>query len=390
MKKIQMVDLKGQYEKIKDQVQQGFDNVLSSTAFINGPEVHTFQSELEEYLGVKHVIPCANGTDALQIAMMGLGLQPGDEVITADFTFAATVEVIALLQLTPVLVDVLPDTFNIDPDAIEKAITPKTKAIVPVHLFGQIADMDRIMEIAEKHQLFVIEDNAQGIGSSYQVNSETRQKTGTIGHVGSTSFFPSKNLGCYGDGGAIFTNDDELAHTIRGIVNHGMYTRYHHDVVGVNSRLDSLQATVLRVKLPHLDSYNQTRRQVANQYTTAFKGYEAIITPYIVGNKCDTNHKTTCKTCDCHVFHQYTLQVKNIDRDQLVEYLNNHDIPCGVYYPIPLHKQKAYQDERYQEKDFTITNQLVTNVISLPMHTELDNDQIEFITSKVIEFIEGK
>ena len=389
MKKIQMVDLKGQYEEIKDQVQKGFDEVLSSTAFINGPEVHTFQAELEAYLDVKHVIPCANGTDALQIAMMGLGLQPGDEVITADFTFAATVEVIALLQLTPVLVDVLPDTFNIDPDAIEKTITPKTKAIVPVHLFGQIADMDRIMEIAEKHNLFVIEDNAQGIGSNYQFSNGKKQKTGTIGHVGSTSFFPSKNLGCYGDGGAIFTNDDELAHTIRGIVNHGMYTRYHHDVIGVNSRLDSLQATVLRAKLPHLDSYNNTRKQTANQYTKAFKGHEAIITPYIIGNQCNTDHRTTCETCDCHVFHQYTLQVKDVDRDRLVKYLNEHKIPCGVYYPIPLHNQKAYQDERYQEKDFSITNQLVKDVISLPMHTELNEEQIKFITSKVIEFVES-
>ena len=389
MKKIQMVDLKGQYEEIKDQVQKGFDEVLSSTAFINGPEVHAFQSELEAYLDVKHVIPCANGTDALQIAMMGLGLQPGDEVITADFTFAATVEVIALLQLTPVLVDVLPDTFNLDPDAIENAITPKTKAIVPVHLFGQIADMDRIMDTAKKHNLFVIEDNAQGIGSNYQFSKSKKQKTGTIGHVGSTSFFPSKNLGCYGDGGAIFTNDDELAHTIRGIVNHGMYTRYHHDVVGVNSRLDSLQATVLRAKLPHLDSYNNTRRQTADQYTKAFKGHEAIITPYIIGNQCSTDHRITCETCDCHVFHQYTLQVKGIDRDQLVKYLNEHDIPCGVYYPIPLHNQKAYRDERYREKDFRITNQLVKDVISLPMHTELDDEQIKFITSKVIEFVDN-
>ena len=263
MKKIQMVDLKGQYEQIKDKVNYSILEVLDTTAFINGPQVHTFQKELEEYLDVKHVIPCANGTDALQIAMMGLGLKPGDEVITADFTFAATVEVIALLQLTPVLVDVEADTFNIDPEAIKKAITPKTKAIVPVHLFGQTANMDAIMEIAEGHNLFVIEDNAQAIGANYNFKNGSAKKAGAIGHVASTSFFPSKNLGCYGDGGAIFTNDDELAHNIRGIVNHGMYERYHHDVVGVNSRLDSIQAAVLRAKLPNLDAYNSARQETA-------------------------------------------------------------------------------------------------------------------------------
>ncbi|NND88792.1 MAG: DegT/DnrJ/EryC1/StrS family aminotransferase, partial [Flavobacteriaceae bacterium] len=260
MKKIQMVDLKGQYEKIKDRVNTSVIDVIESTAFVNGPEVHAFQKELEDYLEVKHVIPCANGTDALQIAMMGLGLQPGDEVITADFTFAATVEVIALLQLTPILVDVDPVNFNIDVEAIRKAITPKTKAIVPVHLYGLAANMDEIMNLAKEHDLYVIEDNAQGIGATYTSSNGEKIKTGGIGHVGSTSFFPSKNLGCYGDGGAIFTNDDELAHTIRGIVNHGMYERYHHDVVGVNSRLDSIQATVLRAKLPNLDAYNEARR----------------------------------------------------------------------------------------------------------------------------------
>ena len=375
MKKIQMVDLKGQYELIKERVDSSIQEVIETTAFINGPEVHAFQKELEEYLGVKHVIPCANGTDALQIAMMGLGLKPGDEVITADFTFAATVEVIALLNLTPVLVDVTPHGFNIDVEAIKRAITPKTKAIVPVHLFGQVADMDAIMEIAKEHNLFVIEDNAQAIGSNYTRRDGSQVKTGTIGHVGSTSFFPSKNLGCYGDGGAIFTNDDDLAHTIRGIVNHGMYERYHHDVVGVNSRLDSIQAAVLRAKLPHLDSYNDTRRESARKYSAALQNHPKITVPLI------------CDVCDCHVFHQYTLRLKNTDRDALVKHLNEKGIPCGVYYPIPLHLQKAYADERYNEADFPVTNQLVKEVISLPMHTELDNEQIEYITSTILEFL---
>ncbi|MBQ4803109.1 DegT/DnrJ/EryC1/StrS family aminotransferase [Aquimarina sp. MMG015] len=387
MKKIQMVDLKGQYEQIKERVDSSILDVISSAAFINGPEVHSFQKELEEYLDVKHVIPCANGTDALQIAMMGLNLKPGDEVITADFTFAATVEVIALLQLNPVLVDVEKDSFNIDPDAIRKAITPNTKAIVPVHLFGQAANMDEIMKIAKEHDLYVIEDNAQGIGGSYKFNDGKVAKTGTIGHVSSTSFFPSKNLGCYGDGGAIFTNDDDLAHTIRGIVNHGMYKRYHHDVVGVNSRLDSIQATVLRAKLPNLDTYNNARRTAARKYNKAFEGIENIITPKVKGNSCDTNENIICDTCDCHVFHQYTLRVVNTDRDALVQHLNDQGIPCGVYYPIPLHKQKAYQDDRYDEANFTITNQLIKEVISLPMHTELDNEQIDFITKNVIDFV---
>jgi dTDP-4-amino-4,6-dideoxygalactose transaminase len=375
MKKIQMVDLQGQYQGIKDQVNTSLQQVIESAAFINGPEVRAFQEELENYLNVKHVIPCANGTDALQIAMMGLGLQPGDEVITADFTFAATVEVIALLQLTPVLVDVEPDTFNIDIEAIKKAITPKTKAIVPVHLFGQSANMDAIMQIAKEHNLYVIEDNAQGIGATYTFNNGEKKKTGTIGHVASTSFFPSKNLGCYGDGGAIFTNDDDLAHTIRGIVNHGMYKRYHHDVVGVNSRLDSMQAVVLRAKLPKLDAYNKARKEAARKYDEAFRGVENIITPFRDGDE------------ENHVFHQYTLKVKNADRDGLVQHLNDNGIPCGVYYPIPLHKQKAYVDERYNEADFVVTNQLVQEVISLPMHTELDDEQIAFITQKVIEFV---
>lgn len=379
-----MVDLNGQYHAIKDQVNSSIANILETSAFINGSDVKEFQKELEEYLGVKHVIPCANGTDALQIAMMGLGLKSGDEIITADFTFAATVEVIALLQLTPVLVDVEFDTFNIDIKAIEKAITPKTKAIVPVHLFGQCANMDAILELAEKHNLFVIEDNAQAIGANYTYKSGNKQKAGTIGHVGSTSFFPSKNLGCYGDGGAIFTNDDELAHTLRGIVNHGMYERYHHDVVGVNSRLDSIQAAVLRAKLPKLDEYCNARRNAARKYNNAFEGQENIVVPKTV-NGCSG----ICDTCDCHVFHQYTLKINNGKRDALVEHLSEMGIPCGVYYPIPLHRQKAYLDDRYKEADFPVTNQLVKEVISLPMHTELDDEQINYITSTVIGFVNG-
>lgn len=375
-----MVDLKGQYQEIKETVDAGIQEVLDTSSFVNGPAVHAFQKELEDYLGVRHVIPCANGTDALQIAMMGLGLKPGDEVITADFTFAATVEVIALLQLTPVLVDVDPVNFNIDVEAIKKAITPKTKAIVPVHLFGLAANMDEIMAIAEEHKLFVIEDNAQGIGANYHSKDGTAKKTGTMGHVASTSFFPSKNLGCYGDGGAIFTNGDALAHTIRGIVNHGMYERYHHDVVGVNSRLDSIQAAVLRAKLPKLDAYNRARIKAANKYTEAFAEVGNLVTPggYDAGNNLRDH---------THVFHQYTLKVKNTDRDALVKHLNEKGIPCGVYYPIPMHLQKAYRDDRYREADFAVTNQLVKEVISLPMHTELDDAQIDYIAETVINFV---
>ena len=375
MKKIQMVDLKGQYEGIKDEVNHGIQEILEDTSFINGPHVHAFQKELEEYLGVKHVIPCANGTDALQIAMMGLGLKPGDEVITADFTFAATVEVIALLQLTPVLVDVDPETFNIDPEEIKKAITPKTKAIVPVHLFGQTADMDKIMEIAKEHNLYVIEDNAQAIGADYHSKDGSVNKAGTIGDVAATSFFPSKNLGCYGDGGAIFTNNDELAHTIRGVVNHGMYERYHHDVVGVNSRLDSFQAAILRAKLKNLDIYNEARKAAALKYSEAFTGMEDIVTPVRRGD------------CDTHVYHQYTLKIGKGKRDALAKHLQEKGLPFGIYYPIPLHRQKAYLDERYNEDDFTITNQLVQEVISLPMHTELEDDQIQYISQTIIDFL---
>jgi UDP-2-acetamido-2-deoxy-ribo-hexuluronate aminotransferase len=375
MNKIQMVDLKSQYNKIKDTVNASIQEVLDTNAYINGPQVQKFQKSLEEYLGVKHVIPCANGTDALQIAMMGLGLKPGDEVITADFTFAATVETIALLKLTPVLVDVDMVNMNINIEAIKKAITPKTKAIIPVHLFGRAANMEAIMAIANKHNLYVIEDNAQAIGASCKFSDGTKKKAGTIGHVGATSFFPSKNLGCYGDGGAIFTNDDELAHTLKGIVNHGMYVRYHHDVIGVNSRLDSIQAAVLNTKLPFLDSYNKARQAAARKYSIALQGHKNIVTPNI------------CDICDCHVFHQYTIRIINADRDGLMQYLQNKGIPCAIYYPIPLHSQKAYLDSRYKETDFLVTNQLVQEVLSLPMHTELDDEQIKFITESVLAFL---
>ena len=374
MKKIQMVDLKGQYEKIKSAIDTSIINVLDSTAYVNGPEVHAFQKDLESYLDVKHVIPCANGTDALQIAMMGLGLEQGDEGITVDFTFAATVEVIALLKLTPVLIDVEADSFNMDIDALKKAITPKTKAIVPVHLFGQCANMEAVLEVAKENNLFVIEDTAQAIGADYTFADGTTKKAGTMGHVGTTSFFPSKNLGCYGDGGAIFTNDDELAHTIRGMVNHGMYRRYYHDVVGVNSRLDSLQAAILRIKLPNLDSYCDARRDAANYYNNAFANHPNITTPL-------TSDFTT------HVFHQYTLQIKNADRNALHQHLLDSNIPNAIYYPVPLHSQKAYQDDRYNENDFKVTNELIETVISLPMHTEFDKEQLEFITQTVLEFL---
>ncbi|MCZ8167814.1 MAG: DegT/DnrJ/EryC1/StrS family aminotransferase [Flavobacterium sp.] len=375
MKKLQMVDLKSQYDKIKEEVNASIQEVLDTTTYINGPLVHQFQADLEAYLGVKHVIPCANGTDALQIAMMGLGLQPGDEVITADFTFAATVEVIALLQLTPVLVDVDLNNMNISLERIRQAITPKTKAIVPVHLFGRAANMDAIMEIAQAHNLFVIEDNAQAIGADYTSADGVKRKVGTIGHVGATSFFPSKNLGCYGDGGAIFTNDDALAHTLRGIVNHGMYVRYHHDVVGVNSRLDSIQAAVLKAKLPHLDTYNKARQTAARKYSQALGANPNIWVP------------TICDHCDCHVFHQYVIRILNGKRDALLAHLQEKGIPCAIYYPIPLHRQKAYLDARYREEDFPVTNQLVDEVIALPMHTELDDEQIRFITETILEFI---
>jgi UDP-2-acetamido-2-deoxy-ribo-hexuluronate aminotransferase len=381
MKKIQMVDLQSQYEKIKPEIDKAINEVVASAAFINGPEVKKFQSELEEYLDVKHVIPCANGTDALQIAMMGLGLEQGDEVITADFTFAATVEVIALLKLTPVLVDVDPISFNIDLEALEKAITPNTKAIVPVHLFGQCANMEAILKIAEKHNLYVIEDTAQAIGADFTFSDGTSKKAGTIGNIGTTSFFPSKNLGCYGDGGAIFTNDDDLAHTIRGIVNHGMYKRYYHDVVGVNSRLDSIQAAVLRLKLPLLDDYCSARRNAARYYNNGFKSNPNIVTP--ATEKCGE----ICDTCNCHVFHQYTLKITNGKRDALHQHLMDKGIPNAIYYPVPLHSQKAYVDDRYKEEQFLVTNDLVTTVISLPMHTELEAAQQDLIIQTIMDFV---
>ena len=377
-----MVDLQSQYKHLKDKIDNSVINVIEDATFINGPSVRSFQNNLENYLNIKHVIPCANGTDALQIAMMGLNLKPGDEVITADFTFAATVEVIALLNLTPVLVDVDLKTFNIDCDKIRKAITPKTKAIVPVHLFGQSANMDEIIKIAQDYNLFIIEDNAQSIGAKYQLSSGTKVKTGTIGDIGTTSFFPSKNLGCYGDGGALFTNNDDLAHKIRGIVNHGMYKRYHHDVVGVNSRLDSIQAAILDVKLPHLDSYNKSRQNAAIKYSESLSTVKDIIIPKI-GNDCTQ----ICNNCDCHVFHQYTIRILNKKRDGLAKYLSDLNIPFGIYYPIPLHRQKAYLDSRYNEEDFSNTNLLCEQVISLPMHSELELDQINFICDKIKFFL---
>lgn len=376
-----MVDLQGQYQKIKNTVDTSIQEVLDNSSYINGPLVQEFQLDLEKYLNVKHVIPCANGTDALQIAMMGLNLAQGDEVITADFTFAATVEVIALLKLTPVLVDVDAHTFNMDIDALKRAITPKTKAIVPVHLFGQCANMEAILDIAKAHNLYVIEDNAQAIGANYTFSDGSKKKAGTMGHVGTTSFFPSKNLGCYGDGGAIFTNDDALAHTLRGIVNHGMYTRYYHDVVGVNSRLDSIQAGVLKAKLPFLDDYCEARRNAARFYNQAFANHAHIITPTTAS--CGA----ICDTCNCHVFHQYTLRITNGKRNELHQHLLANNIPNAIYYPVPLHKQKAYEDERYQEKDFTVTNLLIEEVLSLPMHTELEDDQLEFITQTILDFV---
>ena len=382
MKKIQMVDLQSQYSKIQNEVDSSVLNVMSEASFINGPSVKNFQKNFENYLNVKHVIPCANGTDALQIAMMGLNLTPGDEVITTNFTFAATVEVIALLKLTPVLVDVDLLTYNIDCEKLENAINQKTKAIVPVHLFGQPANMEKIMSIAKKYNLFVIEDNAQAIGSSYQFKSGDKLKTGTIGNIGATSFFPSKNLGCFGDGGALFTNDDDLAHKVRGIVNHGMYKRYHHDVVGVNSRLDSLQAAVLDAKLPHLDSYNKSRQQAAKKYSEALKDLNEIITPKFSNGCIDI-----CESCYCHVFHQYTIRVLSNKRDKLAQYFSDLKIPFGIYYPIPLHRQKAYNTKDYKDVDFPNTILLCDEVISLPMHSELDDDQINFICDKIKDFL---
>lgn len=377
-----MVDLQSQYDRIKDEINKSVIGVMQDATFINGPTVKSFQKNLEAYLNVKHVIPCANGTDALQIAMMALDLKPGDEVITTNFTFAATVEVIALLNLKPVLVDVDLNTFNIDADKLEKAITSKTKAIVPVHLFGQSANMEKIMLIAKEFNLFVIEDNAQAIGAEYQFKSGLKLKNGTIGDIGTTSFFPSKNLGCFGDGGALFTNNDGLAKKIRGIVNHGMYERYHHDVVGVNSRLDSVQAAVLNAKLPHLNSYNKSRQSSARKYTEALNSCNEIKTPTF-SNGC----KVVCQNCHCHVFHQYTIRIMSGRRNELANFLSDLKIPFGIYYPIPLHKQNAYKNKNYEDQSFINTNTLCDEVISLPMHSELTDDQINFISDKINKFL---
>ncbi|NVK27103.1 MAG: DegT/DnrJ/EryC1/StrS family aminotransferase [Flavobacteriia bacterium] len=374
MKDIRMVDLVTQYEGMQEEIDNAVLDVIRSSAYINGPEVKEFQAELENYLRVKHVIPCANGTDALQVAMMGLGLKPGDEVITATFTYVATAEVIALLQLTPVLVDVNPDTFLIDLDAVEAAITPKTKAIVPVHLFGQVANMEGLMEIAKKHNLKVVEDTAQAIGAEYTFSNGEKSMAGTIGEIGCTSFFPSKNLGCMGDGGAIFTNDDELAAKMRMIVNHGQSKRYYHDSIGVNSRLDSIQAAVLRIKLRRLDQYGKARQAAAAYYDKAFANHPNLQTPV----RAD---KST------HVFHQYTLRLMNADRAGLQAFLEEKGIPSMIYYPVALHMQKAYADDRYPAGHFPVTETLVDEVFSLPMHTELTDEQLEYITSSVLEYL---
>ena len=374
MKKIQMVDLVSQLEKIKPSIDRVINEVLSTAQFINGPEVKAFQSELQEYLGVKHVIPCANGTDALQIALMSLGLKPGDEVITPSFTYIATTEVIALLGLKPVFVEVDRDTFCIDPEGIKNAITDKTKAIVPVNLYGQACNMNEIMSIAKENNLFVVEDNAQAIGSEYKMSSGEMVKTGTIGDIGCTSFFPSKNLGCFGDGGAICTNNDELAGKMRMIANHGQSKRYHHDMVGCNSRLDNLQAGILRIKLRELDSYLNKRREAASYYDEAFASIPEIKVPY----RSDDSR---------HVFHQYTLTLEGIDRDALHQFLAEKDIPSMIYYPIPAHRQKMFASFGAEKSDLPVTDWLTEKVISLPMHTELEEEQLNHITTSVLEFV---
>ncbi len=372
---IQMVDLHKQYLAIKNEVDAAIAGVIENTQFINGDEVKLFQKELEDYLGVKHVIPCANGTDALQIALMALGLKPGDEVITSDFTFAATVEVVGLLQLKIVLVDVDPNTYCIDTDKLKKAITPKTKAIIPVHLFGQCADMEAIMQIANAHQIAVVEDTAQAIGAAYTFNNGITKKAGTIGTLGTTSFFPSKNLGCYGDGGALFTNDDNLAEIARSIVNHGMKVRYYYDRIGVNSRLDTIQAAILRVKLRHLDEYAAARNKAAAYYDEAFKNHPNIKTPV-------RDEKST------HVFHQYTLVGCSVDNFELQKRLTEKGVPCMIYYPVPLHTQEAYRTPEMKDEDFEITNGLCKSVFSLPMHTELTNEELKYITTTVLEEVD--
>ena len=374
MTPIQMVDLKKQYHQIKSQVDQAVINVLESSAFINGKPVQEFAHGLSAYLGVKHVIPCANGTDALQIAMMALGLQPGDEVITPSFTYIATTEVIALLRLTPVFVEVDPDTFCIDPESIRKAITPKTKAIVPVHLYGHTARMEEILGIAREHNLFVIEDNAQAIGADYTFRDGSRRKSGSIGTIGATSFFPSKNLGCYGDGGAIFTNDDHLAEKLKMIANHGQKIRYYHDMVGCNSRLDTIQAAILNIKLPLLDQYIKARQSVAAFYNKAFAGNPRIKTPHIA-------------PYSTHVFHQYTLTLEGVDRDGLNQYLAEKNIPSMIYYPVPAHRQKMFDALALKKAELKVTDWLTERVISLPIHTEMEQEQLEYITTHVLGFI---
>lgn len=375
MKPIKMVDLKGQYDRIREEITNAILEVVDSTAFINGPAVGRFQKNLEQYLDVRHVIPCANGTDALQVSMMAAGLKPGDEVITVSFTFVSTVEVVALLGLKPVLVDVDPGTFNIDPEAVHRAITPRTRAIIPVHLFGQCADMAPILNMARDNNLPVIEDACQAIGAEYRFQDGTTRKAGAIGTIGTMSFFPSKNLGAYGDAGALFTNDDELAHQMRGIVNHGMFTRYHYDYVGVNSRLDSLQAAILDVKLRYLDQYAARRREAADRYDQGFGAHAKIKTPYRA-------------PYSSHVFHQYTIILRDTDRDGLQQYLQGKGIPAMIYYPVPLHLQKAYSNEGYKAGDLPVTEALCRSVLSLPMHTELDAEQQDFIIESVLEYVD--
>lgn len=371
---IQMVDLKSQYKKLQEEIDTAVLEVIRSTAFINGPKVRDFQANLESYLGAKHVIPCANGTDALQIALMGLGLKPGDEVIVPAFTYVATAEVIALLGLRPLMVDVDQATFNVTADIIEKAITPNTKAIVPVNLFGQSCDMEAIMKVANDHKLWVVEDNAQAIGADYTFDDGHSQKTGTIGHIGCTSFYPSKNLGAYGDGGALYTNDDKLAEKLRKIANHGQSKRYYHDMVGVNSRLDSIQAAILDIKLRYLDEYAAARQQAADYYDQAFANLEQLQTPY-------RHPKST------HVFHQYTLMVNDGRRDELQTYLKEQGIPSMIYYPVPLYKQEAYMDAMANDiNSLPVTEVLCDSVISLPMHSEMDEDMLKHISQAVLDF----
>jgi UDP-2-acetamido-2-deoxy-ribo-hexuluronate aminotransferase len=376
MRPIQMVDLKQQYAKIKTEVDTAMQEVLDTASFINGKAVHDFSAHLARYLNVKHVIPCANGTDALQIALMALDLQPGDEVITPSYTYIATTEVIALLRLKPVFVEVDPRTFNIDPSSIEKAITPKTKAIVPVHLYGQSADMAAIMDIARRNNIPVIEDNAQAIGADYSFPDGKARKTGTIGTIGTTSFFPSKNLGCYGDGGAIFTNNDSLATKIAMIANHGQSKKYYHDIVGCNSRLDSVQAAVLNVKLKYLDSYIKDRITVADNYDRVFANNPHITTPYRA-------------PYTSHVFHQYTLILNEVDRDGLSKWLTDHNVPSAIYYPVPAHRQKMFDAFGGSAFRLKITDWLTERVISLPIHTEMDDEQFAYITGKVLEYVNG-